>query len=355
MNMTKDITVNKIPVRTWNHLAMNDADVSGVNISGKAEAKVAFEGVTAAGSGVLKDKYDDIKTSAGEELSELFAVSGIKPDIYAFDNRDENAYVKIGFDKGENAGNAHLLGIEAKEGSVITVYVDHSEDEDMSLFQTKLYAAKGSLIRFVQIFHGPDKTVLIDDIGGVCEDSAKIELYQLFISGAEVYAGCKACLAGNDAAFDAGIAYRLAGNQKLDMNYHAVFEGKRGSCDIQAGGALRDKSYKLFRGTIDFVNGCAGSVGAENESVLLIDDTVVNKTIPLILCAEEDVQGAHGASLGRPDEELLFYMQSRGLDRQEALRVLEKAKLDRVIGLMPHAAMREYASCLITEKENEYE
>jgi Fe-S cluster assembly scaffold protein SufB len=89
--------------------------------------------------------------------------------------------------------------------------------------------------------------------------------------------------------------------------------------------------------------------------VLLIDDTVVNKTIPLILCAEEDVQGAHGASLGRPDEELLFYMQSRGLDRQEALRVLEKAKLDRVIGLMPHAAMREYASCLITEKENEYE
>ena len=102
-------------------------------------------------------------------------------------------------------------------------------------------------------------------------------------------------------------------------------------------------------------NGCAGSVGDENESVLLIDDTVVNKTIPLILCAEEDVQGAHGASLGRPDEELLFYMQSRGLDRQEALRVLEKAKLDRVIGLLPHEEMRIAASGLITKKENDDE
>ncbi len=41
-------------------------------------------------------------------------------------------------------------------------------------------------------------------------------------------------------------------------------------------------------------------------------DDVVNQTIPLILCAEEDVKGSHGASIGQLDEETLFYMQARG-------------------------------------------
>ena len=70
---------------------------------------------------------------------------------------------------------------------------------------------------------------------------------------------------------------------------------------------------KLFRGSIDFVKGCAGSVGNEKEDVLLLGDDVVNQTIPLILCAEEDVEGNHGASIGELDEKTLFYLMSRGI------------------------------------------
>ena len=69
---------------------------------------------------------------------------------------------------------------------------------------------------------------------------------------------------------------------------------------------MRDTAFKLFRGTIDFVKGSAGSVGNEKEEVLLIDEKCVNQTIPIILCAEEDVVGNHGATIGKPDEELLF-------------------------------------------------
>lgn len=37
---------------------------------------------------------------------------------------------------------------------------------------------------------------------------------------------------------------------------------------------MRDTAFKLFRGTIDFVKGSAGSVGNEKEEVLLIDENV---------------------------------------------------------------------------------
>ena len=40
--------------------------------------------------------------------------------------------------------------------------------------------------------------------------------------------------------------------------------------------------------------------------MLLVGDNMVNQTIPLILCAEEDVEGNHGASIGKLDENVLF-------------------------------------------------
>ena len=42
--------------------------------------------------------------------------------------------------------------------------------------------------------------------------------------------------------------------------------------------------------------------------MLLLSNDVVNQTIPLILCAEEDVEGNHGATIGKLDDELLFYL-----------------------------------------------
>ncbi len=97
------------------------------------------------------------------------------------------------------------------------------------------------------------------------------------------------------------------------MNYVARHHGRKTESLMESSGVLSGEAFKLFRGTIDFVKGCPGSVGNEKEDVLLLGDDVVNQTIPLILCAEEDVEGNHGASIGELDEKTLFYLMSRGL------------------------------------------
>ena len=51
-------------------------------------------------------------------------------------------------------------------------------------------------------------------------------------------------------------------------------------------------------------------------------------SVPLILCAEEDVEGNHGASIGQLDEDILFYMNSRGLSRAEAELLITRSKLE---------------------------
>ena len=104
--------------------------------------------------------------------------------------------------------------------------------------------------------------------------------------------------------------------------------GKKTNCNIQVDGTLKDAAEKIFRGSIDFKTGSSDSKGAETENVLLLGDDVVNKTIPLILCAEENVEGSHGATIGELDEDTLFYFASRGIVMETAEDMMTKGKME---------------------------
>ena len=145
--------------------------------------------------------------------------------------------------------------------------------------------------------------------------------------------GAETTLAGKESDFTAAIGYQVTGENRLDMNYNAVHEGKKTTSSMTANGVLRDHAKKLFRGTIDFKKGAKGAKGDELEDVLLLDDGVQNQTIPLILCAEEDVEGNHGASIGSLDDELIFYLESRGISEEAAYELMAVCKKIPVEGL----------------------
>ena len=63
--------------------------------------------------------------------------------------------------------------------------------------------------------------------------------------------------------------------------------------------------------------------------------------MPVILCQEEDVEGRHGATIGQLGEDLLFYMQTRGIDEEEAKRIMIKARLESVARLIPDEEIKQ--------------
>ena len=87
--------------------------------------------------------------------------------------------------------------------------------------------------------------------------------------------------------------------------------------------------------------------------VLLLGDDVVNKTIPLILCAEENVEGNHGATIGALDDDTLFYFASRGMDEKTAERVMTRAKRERICRRIPDAQSREETENLLKTVMND--
>ena len=194
---------------------------------------------------------------------------------------------------------------------------------------------------------------VLNDIGAKVADGAKLSVIHLFLGGDRVYNGCKAELIGKKSNFTADIAYTVADDCVLDMNYVALHEGRKSVSEIRTDGVLHENARKLFRGTIDFKKGAAGAVGNEKEDVLLLDDDVVNQTIPLILCAEEDVEGNHGATIGKLDEDLVFYLESRGMALAEIYKMMAKARIDAVLRFVPDEKTKaDVASYLESEGSN---
>ena len=129
--------------------------------------------------------------------------------------------------------------------------------------------------------------------------------------------------------------YLTADDHVMDINYYVNHTGCECETDIYTSGVLRDKCLKVFRTTIDFQPGAVKSQGEENENVLLMNNGVTNKTVPTILCGEDDVSGEHGCTVGRLADDLIFYLESRGIPNEEIYEMMAKARLEATIRQIP--------------------
>ena len=87
--------------------------------------------------------------------------------------------------------------------------------------------------------------------------------------------------------------------------------------------------------------------------VLMLGDDVINKTVPLILCAEENVVGNHGATIGELDDETLFYFESRGISRAQAENILARASIERFARTVDDEALRAQILQTLEEELND--
>ncbi len=221
---------------------------------------------------------------------------------------------------------------------------------DNAVLHTNVHAGYGEKIRLIQIFRGGTN---ISELTAELHDTAGFELVQIYLNPNDAVSGIQANLDGRKSVFASHIGYLLDGENRLDINLNVTQNGKKTESDTDVKGVLRGHAKKIFRGTIDFRNGAAGSIGAEREEVLLMDETVQNKTVPVILCAEEDVAGTHGASIGQIDAKHIFYLQSRGIPEDKIYEMIALSKLGSVIGKIGDAETEQSVRRLLgTEEED---
>jgi len=309
--MTKELTINALPVKTWHFLNVNDA-----KLTWDEDNTVSL----------LPEKY----------------IAGGKNEVVKYDITSELASVDAEYvDK--------TISIEGSEGSESVIYMNSAANQKLR-YVTNVVAKKDSVVKIVQLPFSNKGAVNYNVIKGHCEDNGRIEIVQVYLGYGDTYSDIEIDLNGEGSSLKIDIGYLGIEDRNIDINVVANHYGKKTETEINTTGTLDDSSKKTFRGTIDFKNGCADSVGNEKESVLLLGDDIVNKTVPLILCAEENVVGNHGATIGELDEDTLFYFESRGIDAKMAKSIMARASIEGLLRFIDAEDMKNIVTDTLKEE-----
>ena len=249
-----------------------------------------------------------------EAASETLSVAAV--DVVA--DADSTVNLSIVVDSPESSATSAEGAVSGVAGSTVRVFADNRSTVKITRVQTL-----------------DESFSDIDDMGLFANDGVRIEVSQTVLGAQSANTGLATDLRGSGARLQIDTRYLGRNTQKRDFNYSVRHHGQKTESDLKANGVLADSCEKTLRGTIDLIRGAKGAQGSENETVLLVDEGVRNKTVPVILCNEDDVAGNHGATIGHIRSEQLFYLASRGLSQQVAERmfsmaIIEQAAIDAV-------------------------
>lgn len=408
---------NAMPAPTWSWLKMNETKVAvpaGLerdcqvvieNAGDLLEAHASFEGAVEK----LQQRVDarrgdadtrailraaqghdagasDLDTPALSPYEKKVALSQIAGDVAAdFETgvgRDARAYLNflaggtavLATEPGDEASATVRVSARPGTSSSASIDVVAAEDSELDLAISIDAACGADQAAFagsaLRVFAGERSRVnvtvyltcgagvtCVEDSGFILDDDARVTVRHVVLGGSFTATGLAADLRGDRSRIDIDTSYLGAGADERDFNYIVRHRGKKTECNLDANGVLTGTSKKILRGTIDLMHGAKGAQGNERETVLLANKGVDNKTVPMILCDEDDVAGNHGATIGHVRPEQLFYMGCRGLSEKQAEELFISAKLEDAAITAPDEQMREnvvrLASTLVDNFEEE--
>ncbi|MBI2442484.1 MAG: SufD family Fe-S cluster assembly protein [Candidatus Levybacteria bacterium] len=129
------------------------------------------------------------------------------------------------------------------------------------------------------------------------------------------------------------------GNNTLGFNTKITHKAPRTKSLTILRGVFRDKSAFSNDGLVTIQKGAKGSDGYFTSKVLLFDDAK-GKSVPSLEIDENELKAGHASTVGKPDEEQLFYLQSRGLSEKQAIELIVSGFFETMMVFLSNAEQK---------------
>jgi len=339
-------SIKRMPVDTWNRLGVNTSEIK---LFSQDATNVKFTDSEYRHN--LEHNFNEFNTN--KKNDDFFLNDKVRRFINENKNHcryfripknySENNPVTIEFLVKDDSSLIDDIIIEAEEGSKCTFIIKYSSEEGKNIHHSgriRIFAEKNSDVKIIRAQLMNKEATHNDIISGIEEDGAHIHVILAEMGAAKAVSSCNIVLNGEESSVDLDILYMGDGTRAVDISSRVEHRGKNSLSNIRARGVLSGQSRKTLRDTIDFISGSGGSRGREEENVLMLDPGVLNLSVPILLCGEDDVEGEHAASSGRPDDKLMFYMMSRGLSEQESKKMLVEAAFSAILSGVPDMSLQ---------------
>jgi len=121
-----------------------------------------------------------------------------------------------------------------------------------------------------------------------------------------------------------------AKNSQIDSEVSTIHEVPNTKSNMIVNGTL-ENSKIINENTITITKEASGVQGFEHSKFIILDDKSNAISIPNLVIFNEDVSCSHGSSISSIDEEELFYLQSRGITKQDSINLITEGLKSQVI------------------------
>jgi len=245
------------------------------------------------------------------------------------------------------------IWIEAGDFSKATFIDYHISVDTAPYFVNKVVEIKGGVnsdITYHSLQQENNQVIEVSNLVTDVQKDAQFTSTQITLTGDMVRNNLTLNLLGSNSVGNMYGLYLLDGKSHVDNHTNVDHTIPHAESNELYKGILAGQSRGVFNGKI-FVRQIAQKTNAfqQNNNILLSEDAIIN-TKPQLEIWADDVKCSHGCTVGQLDEEALFYLQARGIDKITARGLLLYAFAGEVLEKIDDDSLRNYIVSKIQER-----
>jgi len=263
------------------------------------------------------------------------------------------------------------LVVQIDKSSDVTIEIDSYDHEMVFVFARNVQVSATVLLKaskeanntkidlvledgaFVNAFitNEDTKNDIVVDIHGDIRDNATVEFSNGSFTGSNIKYKLVFDLNGVNARALHSIAAISLEKQVKDYDVTINNNAKSTYAELNNFGVVKDEATLVFNGVGYMKKGAKQSVAHQASRIITFDPKVIAKANPFLIIDEADVlEASHAAAVGKMDEEQLFYLRSRGLNKDEASKLITYGYLKPILSTISDETLKEKLENLIEEK-----
>lgn len=257
----------------------------------------------------------------------------------------------VNVSSGGGTAVRHVVVLEA--GASLRLIETASGDGAMSLSAMSVSLGEGAWLDHVKVQNEGAATTHIAPIVAEVGDKATLNTFTLTTGAALAREERHVRFAGTDTLGSISGAFLLSGKTHADTTLQVSHDGTGGNSREVFRGIVDDRAKSVVQNRVTVSPGAQKTDARQAVHVLLLSDEAEHNTKPELEIYADDVQCAHGATIGELDENALFYLMARGITRAVAETLLIEAFVAGAMDEIADEAFRDVISRLATARLDE--
>jgi len=218
---------------------------------------------------------------------------------------------------------------------------------------TEIVAGDGAVVDHYKVQSEGETAFHVATLQVALGRSANFSTHNISLGGALVRNDIGVTLSeGTDAVVNG--LYVVNGTQHVD-NHTSIDHAKpHGTSHELYKGILDGRATAVFNGRILVRKDAQKTDSKQTNKNLVLSDEAVIDTKPELQIFADDVRCTHGATIGQLDAESLFYLQSRGIGKEQARNLLTYAFAQDIVDRIKVQALRDSLERVLFEKFHEH-